>query len=276
MCQTQSQAEKVQAFFDQKGHRNADVGNHEVAVQSVVKAAWGLGIVKLSTLALDFDGTIAQNAVLDPKVRKAIAEARAQDVVVLLVTVRILEDLRRVAGDLHLVDAVVSENGAAIYFPDSGYLRVLAEPPPAVLLNELRREGVLFSVGQSIIDPDQATATRLLAMLQRLELPLVLAFNRSRVIVLPQAISKATGLRQALTILRFSPHNAVAIGDAENDHELLHSCEVGVAVAWGSEALKASADHVLPGDGPTAVLGRHLVLGHTDKATCAEFGSHRA
>ena len=110
----------------------------------------------------------------------------------------------------------------------------------------------------------------------------MLLFNRSRVMVLPQAISKATGLGEALAILRLSPHNAVAIGDAENDHELLHSCEVGVAVAWGSEALKASADHVLPGDGPPAVAGyirallknrqipepvktrRHLVLGHTD------------
>lgn len=100
--------------------------------------------------------------------------------------------------------------------------------------------------------------------------------------VLPQAVSKATGLREALTILRLSAHNAVAIGDAENDHELLRVCEVGVAVAWGSEALKAAADFVLPGDGPPAVaayirtLGqqgllpklsksrRNLLLGHTD------------
>jgi hypothetical protein len=238
--------------------------------------------VKLSTLALDFDGTIARNEVLDPDVRKAIAEARAQGVVVLIVTGRILEDLRRVAGDLHFVDAIVAENGAVVEFPDSGYARVLAAPPPAVLLNELRREGILFSVGQSIIDADQSTASRILAILQRLELPRVLLFNRSRVMVLPQAISKATGLREALTILRLSPHNTVAIGDAENDHELLRSCEVGVAVAWGSEVLQASADYVLPGDGPPAVAGyirellkerlipeplktrRHLVLGHTD------------
>ncbi|MGP0073195.1 MAG: HAD hydrolase family protein [Bryobacteraceae bacterium] len=238
--------------------------------------------MKLSTLALDFDGTIAQNDVLDPDVRKAIAEARAMGVIVLLVTGRILEDLRRVAGDLHFVDAVVAENGAVIEFPDSGYSRVLAEPPPAVLLNELRREGILFAVGQSIIDADQDTAPRILAVLQRLELPRVLIFNRSRVMVLPQAISKATGLREAHAILRLSPHNTVAIGDAENDHELLRSCEVGVAVAWGSEVLKACADCVLPGDGPPAVADyirtlvnggvipeplktrRHLLLGHTD------------
>ena len=238
--------------------------------------------MKLSTLALDFDGTIARDDVLDPGVREAIAEARAQGVIVLIVTGRMLEDLRHVAGDLHFVDAVVAENGAVIDFPESGYSRALAEPPPAVLLDELRRAGILFAVGQSIVDAHKDQAPQILGILQRLELPLALVFNRSRVMVLPQAVSKATGLREALTILRLSPHNSVAIGDAENDHELLRSCEVGVAVAWGSEALKTSADYVLPGDGPPAVAcyiralfkrglipepfktRRHLLLGHTD------------
>jgi hydroxymethylpyrimidine pyrophosphatase-like HAD family hydrolase len=238
--------------------------------------------LKFSTLALDFDGTIARNDILDPGVREAIAALRAQGIVVVLVTGRILEDLRRVAGDLHFVDAVVAENGAVIEFPDSGYTRVIGPPPPASLISEMRREGIPFAAGQSILDAYADTAWRILTILQRLELPLVLAFNRSRVMVLPQAISKATGLREALAVLRLSPHNTVAIGDAENDHELLRACEVGVAVAWGSEVLKQSADYVLPGDGPHAVAGyirelaaagnipapvktrRRLLLGHTD------------
>jgi hydroxymethylpyrimidine pyrophosphatase-like HAD family hydrolase len=238
--------------------------------------------VKFLVLALDFDGTIAQNDVLDPDVRKAIAELRAQGIVVVLVTGRILEDLRRVTGALHFVDAVVAENGAVIEFPDSGYSAVLGQPPPPSLLTELRRQGIPCAVGRSIVEADTREAPRILAVLQRLELPLVLVFNRGRVMVLPQAISKATGLHEALAILRLSEHNAVAIGDAENDHELLRACEVGVAVAWGSEALKASADYVLPGDGPSAVgdyirgvanrgrvpvpsrTRRRLLLGHTE------------
>jgi haloacid dehalogenase-like hydrolase/Helicase HerA, central domain len=82
--------------------------------------------------------------------------------------------------------------------------------------------------------------------------------------VLPQAISKATGLSDALKILRLSPHNAVAVGDAENDHELLRCCEVGAAVAWGSEALKTSADYIVSGEGPASVADfmRMLVLSH--------------
>ena len=66
-------------------------------------------------------------------------------------------------------------------------------------------------------------------------------------------MSKATGLRVALETLRLSARNTVAIGDAENDHELLRLAEVGVAVAWGSKALQAAADVVLDGSGPAAV-----------------------
>jgi hypothetical protein len=71
--------------------------------------------------------------------------------------------------------------------------------------------------------------------------------------VLPQGVSKATGLHSALDTLRLSPRNTVAIGDRENDHELLRLAEVGVAVEWGSPALRAAADIVLQGSGPPAV-----------------------
>jgi hypothetical protein len=93
----------------------------------------------------------------------------------------------------------------------------------------------------------------LLEVIRTLELPLVLIFNRGRVMTAPQGVSKATGLRVALETLRLSARNAVAIGDAENDHELLRLAEVGVAVEWGSKALHATADVVLSGGGPPAV-----------------------
>jgi hydroxymethylpyrimidine pyrophosphatase-like HAD family hydrolase len=204
-------------------------------------------------IALDYDGTTARGDVLDPSVREAIAAARTQGVVVLLVTGRILEDLRRVAGDLHFVDGVVAENGAVLHFPDSGRTSALAPPVPEPYLSELRARGISFSAGQCLVDADANDAPRLLQVIRALELPLVLIFNRGRVMTLPQGVSKATGLGVALETLRLSPRNAVAIGDAENDHELLRLAEVGVAVAWGSPALQAGADIVLSGTGPPAV-----------------------
>ena len=43
-----------------------------------------------------------------------------------------------------------------------------------------------------------------------------------------QGVSKATGLGAALDMLRASPRNTVAVGDAENDHELLRIAEEAI------------------------------------------------
>jgi len=208
--------------------------------------------MKFSVLALDYDGTIAREGVLDPEVRAAIAEVRAQGITVVIVSGRVLSDLRLAAGDLGFVDAVVAENGAVLWFPN-GHSRFLGQPPPEIFLAELKRRGIVFSTGQCIVEADAASAQSILAVIRDLELPLALVFNRSRLMVLPQSISKATGLRAALSALRLSAHNAIGIGDAENDHDLLLACELGVAVSWGSRALQAVAEEVLQGDGPSAV-----------------------
>jgi hydroxymethylpyrimidine pyrophosphatase-like HAD family hydrolase len=137
--------------------------------------------MRFGVLALDYDGTIALDGVLDPDVRRAIGEARSCGIVV------------------------------------------------PIVLRELVKEGIPFSVGQCVVEADATSAHEILTLIQRLELPLVLLFNRGRLMVLPQAVSKSVGLRAALSVLRLSVHNAIAIGDAENDHDLLRACEVGVA-----------------------------------------------
>ena len=203
-------------------------------------------------IGTSYDGTIARDGVLFPEVKGAIAEARARGIVVLIVTGRVLSDLRAVAGDLDFVDGVVAENGAVVAFPN-GQTRLVAQRPPQVFLDELRRRGVAFATGQCVVEADASVAPAILATIRELQLPLAILFNRGRLMVLPQAISKGTGLRNALHILRLSRHNAIAIGDAENDHDLLAQCELAVAVGWGSTMLKAGADEVVNGDGPSAV-----------------------
>lgn len=209
--------------------------------------------MKFGVLALDYDGTIAVDGALDPDVRAAIAEVRAAGVVVVIVTGRILDDLRRVAGDLRFVDAVVAENGAVLAYPASGHSTVLGAPAPADFVARLRQRGIAITVGTCVIEADAADAHEVLALVREMELPLVLLFNRGRLMILPETVSKATGLREALSGFRLSAHNAIAIGDAENDHRMLELCEIGVAVGWGSRALKATADEILDGVGPSAV-----------------------
>ena len=210
--------------------------------------------MKFRVLALDYDGTIAQKGQLDPDVKAAIIEARARGVVVVLVTGRILSELKKVAGDLSFLDAVVAENGAVLSFL-SGHSRLIGERPPAIFLEELGHRKIDFLAGECVVESDANSAPQVLAAIRQLELPLSLLFNRDRLMVLPQGVSKGVGLRAALATLRLSVHNAIGIGDAENDHDLLATCEIGVAVGWGSQALKERADEVLEGEGPCAVAG---------------------
>jgi hydroxymethylpyrimidine pyrophosphatase-like HAD family hydrolase len=209
--------------------------------------------MKLKALALDYDGTIADEGHVAPEVRTAIAEARQRGLIVLVVTGRTLGDLRSAAGDLAFVDTIIAENGAVVAFPASGRSRVLHDAPSPTLLDELRRRGVEFEAGEVVIESEASASPVALEVIRNFEQPLVLHFNRSRMMILPQGISKATGLAVALDTLRLSPHNVLAIGDAENDHELLRGVEVGVAVEWGSSVLGIAADEILTGVGAAAV-----------------------
>src|SRR5262249_2579845 len=110
---------------------------------------------------------------------------------------------------------------------------------------------------------------------RELELPLALSFNRGRLMVLPLAVAKSTGLRQALRALRLSIHNTVGIGDAENDHPLLDACEVGAAVGWGSAVLRSVADDTIAGAGPPAVAAYIHRLLRQPRLSAAQMGRRR-
>jgi soluble P-type ATPase len=228
--------------------------------------------VKLSAFALDFDGTLTFNGRLPSSVAHVIADARRRGVVMVLATGRRLEDLHACAGELSDFDAIVGENGAVLEFPSRARRAVLSHPPAPVFLDELRRRRVPYVVGSSVVETDGGAAPVVLDVLHTLQLPLVLAFNRGRLMVLPPAVAKSTGLREALRSIRVSLHNTIAIGDAENDHDMLDACEVGVAVAWGSPALMAVADEVIQGSGPDAVARYIDTASRQTRLSAAQMG----
>ncbi|MFZ0859283.1 MAG: HAD hydrolase family protein, partial [Candidatus Sulfotelmatobacter sp.] len=126
-----------------------------------------------------------------------------------------------------------------------------------------------------IVEADAGSAPQILAVIRELELPLALLFNRSRLMVLPQAISKSTGLRKALNAFRLSTHNAIGIGDAENDNDLLAECEIAVAVSWGSAALQKQANEIVHGDGPRAVAAYIRQVSKETRLPFDRIGRHR-
>jgi hydroxymethylpyrimidine pyrophosphatase-like HAD family hydrolase len=239
--------------------------------------------MKFSVLALDYDGTIAREGKTHSTIVDAIREARSRGITVILVTGRILADLRRMFDTQDLFDVIVAENGAAIQY-STGRIRLLGGPAPQPFLDELRRLEVEFELGDCVVGADAVETPKIIAAIRKLQSSLILAFNHDRVIVLPQGITKATGLREALKSLRLSLHNCIGIGDAENDYALLDACEIGVAVGWGSSSLHTIADEILEGLWPDAIANyirgvtrqtklppkrvdsQRLLLGHTSEA----------
>ncbi len=88
--------------------------------------------------------------------------------------------------------------------------------------------------------------------------------NRAALMVLPSGITKGTGLAALLAKMNPSPHNAVAVGDAENDLSLLGIAEIGAAVADAVPSVRRFADVVLDepdGTGVAALLAGPYLSG---------------
>jgi len=213
-------------------------------------------------LATDYDGTIARDGRVDAPTVAALERVRRSGRKIVLVSGRLLEDLAVVFPRLDLFEYVVAENGAVIHDPATHETKPLAEPPPERFVDALRERGVVpLGVGHVIVATWHPYEDVVLEAIRACGLELQVIFNKGAVMVLPAGIDKAFGLAAALAELELSPHDAVAVGDAENDHAFLAACACRVAVANALPSLKERADWVTTGDHGAGVqeLARLLV-----------------
>lgn len=199
-------------------------------------------------LATDFDNTLASDGRVSPAARAALGRLRASGRRAILVTGRRLEDLLALCECSDLFDYVVAENGALLYEPKSREIELLGEPASEPLVQALRRRGVQpLEVGRIIVATHAPHESAVLDAIRELGLELQVIFNRSAVMVLPPGINKGVGTKLALRKLGMSPHEAVAVGDAENDHSLLQLAECPAAVANAVPSIKDIAAVVTRG-----------------------------
>jgi HAD superfamily hydrolase (TIGR01484 family) len=196
-------------------------------------------------LATDYDGTLATHGRVDEATIEALHRLRESGRKLVMVTGRELDELHTVFPHIDLFERIVAENGALIYDPQTRQEKALASAPPAEFVAALKQRGVEpLSVGRVIVATCEPHEKTVLDVIRELGLELQVIFNKGSVMVLPSGVNKATGLAAALDELGFSPHNVVGVGDAENDHAFLESCECSVAVANALPALRNRVDLV--------------------------------
>jgi hydroxymethylpyrimidine pyrophosphatase-like HAD family hydrolase len=194
--------------------------------------------------ALDLDGTLTWDGSVSVVALAAIDDARDDGLVVLLVTGRIRSELdAEFPGLVDHFDGLVLENGAVAV--TRGRSRPLAPPVDPDLADALDARGIPCRRGQVLLAVDGVHTSVVADAIEELELDCQIVHNRAAVMVLPAGVTKGTGLAAALADLNLSPHNAFAIGDAENDLSLLEAAEVGVAVDNAVGSVRHRADLVL-------------------------------
>jgi hypothetical protein len=224
-------------------------------------------------LAFDYDGTLAKDGQVADSTIAALERAARSGRRLLMVTGREFDDLNRVFPRLDLFDRIVAENGGLLYRPDSRDGVPLAGAPPAELVDRLRKQGVQpLGVGEVIVATREPHDVTVLEAIRELGLELQLIFNKGAVMVLPSGVNKATGLAAALSELGLSPHNVLGVGDAENDHTFLDTCECSVAVANALPGLKERCDVVTEGSRGAGVEEIIARVVESDLADLADLG----
>jgi HAD superfamily hydrolase (TIGR01484 family) len=216
--------------------------------------------MRYRALAADYDGTLATHGRVDEPTLEALRRLRATGRKLILVTGRVLEELREVFPNTALFDGIVAENGALLHRPEAGLTTVLAERPTESFVTALEQRGVgPIAVGRVIVATWEPHGPVVRDVIRELGLPYQVILNKRAVMVLPAGVDKATGLTAALAELSIAPQAVVAVGDAENDHAFLALCGYSVAVANALPALKGRVDLVTAashGAGVTELIGR--------------------
>jgi hydroxymethylpyrimidine pyrophosphatase-like HAD family hydrolase len=223
--------------------------------------------MRFLAFATDYDETLADHGRVPPATIEALARLKDSGRKLLLVTGRTLDELLPVFPQVDLFDVVLADNGALLYLPQKRASRPLGEPPPPIFVERLRALGVdPIIVGQVIVSTREPHETAVLETIRALGLELQVIFNKGAVMVLPSGMNKGAGLKAGLCELGLSPHNAVAIGDAENDHAFLAAAECAVAVANALPSLKEHADVITEGVASEGVVDLIDNLLHDDLA----------
>jgi hypothetical protein len=201
--------------------------------------------MRYQVLASDYDGTLAAHGRVDPAVEEKLRRLKATGRRLVLVTGREMKDLVLVFPEYRLFDHIVAENGGLIVNCATGEETPLGPPPDERFIDQLRQRGVHpLSVGKVIVATWEPHEQEVLEAIKATGSELQVIFNKGAVMILPSGINKATGLQALLRSIHLSPHNTVAIGDAENDLSLLQTAECAVAVTNALPSVKEMADWV--------------------------------
>ncbi len=200
----------------------------------------------LLVLALDLEGTLAQDGQISLENWDALRQAKMAGLTLILTTGSRLARFIDTGPYDELFEAIVAENGAVVYFPrrDSRELPFGRLSPQ--LSDKVQALNIPLEQGEALIATRTPHDRALLNALRGAQGGAAVEYNREAVMLLPSGATKGTGLQYALQELGFSARNVVACGEAENDRSLFETAELAVAMPHALAEIQKLADVALP------------------------------
>jgi hydroxymethylpyrimidine pyrophosphatase-like HAD family hydrolase len=197
-----------------------------------------------AALAVDLDRTLTRPGSTSFRAASnVLSTVRGLGLKVILVSGREYARLTTISKQLRHVDALVAENGAVVEAPIGGPLRVIGRTTGRQVRQRLTGMlGTGAEYGEVVVSVPRPMGRKVGRLLEGLAVDLVP--NVDRVMVLPEGVSKATGMRIALRALHLGSRRFAAIGDAENDIDLLREAVLSGAVGNAQPRVRAVVDHV--------------------------------
>ena len=210
----------------------------------------------LKALVTDIDGTITDHRrrISTPAIEalRVLIDAGIEVVLASGNTVCFMDGLCRMIGT---DGTIISENGGVYRRGFGGTLHIpgnrnICLETFDVIREHFAREGIeleLLSARYRFadvafarkVDPDEAKA-----VVRAHNLPAQVLDTGFAIHIQDPAVSKGTALRGLMDEMELLPSEILAIGDSENDIEMLDVAGVGVAVANAPEPIRSAADRV--------------------------------
>lgn len=198
----------------------------------------------LAAFAVDLDRTLLPPG--EPLARSAstlLGTVQKMGLKVVLVSGREYDRLAAFARKLRAVDALVAENGAVIEAPLGGAVTRVAGRSAARARDRLVSARISgLETGLVVVSVPRALSLRVATLLAGL--PVALIPNADRVMVLPRGVTKASGMQRALRGLRLGSRAYAAIGDGENDLDLLRAATLSAAVANAHPSVRSAVNYL--------------------------------
>lgn len=238
-----------------------DAGDRDKVTESLsFQALHAESMGEVRAIACDYDRTLTTESLeLHEGAAQALRGWRASSGGhIVVASGRMLGFLR---NHVPWADAIVAENGAVIEWPGTGRKVVAVGGPVGALADAYERLRGHPERGEVIFSCPIREATRLRALADQRRLAVDIVCNADRVMVVPRGVNKGTGVRAALKGLHVAPEDLAAVGDGENDVEMLLAAGVRCAVANAAPVVKEIAQIVTRagyGDGVVELLEQRL------------------